>query len=293
MGEIRYMISEAARQVQVESHVLRYWEEELGLEIGRTEMGHRYYTKDDIQLFLCIQKLKNEGMLLRDLKPLIPELTETRKKRNAAKMQQEVSKTVDMPPSKAGDKSIDGTVAEAKHSLSSSGTAQAKHTSPSDSAAQKEHTLSSNSTAQAKKYTPSSDSNAQAKKYTSSSGSNAQAKKYTPSPGTPALKEYPDASVPALSEAEVIPVTQLEQVRSLIGDVLTEVVTTNNDVLKRDISKKVTADVIREMDFLFQANERREEEHYRKLDCLIRQQQTNRREAARNTPIGKLKKLLT
>ncbi len=306
MGEIRYMISEAARQVQVESHVLRYWEEELGLEIGRTEMGHRYYTKDDIQLFLCIQKLKNEGMLLRDLKPLIPELTETRKKRNAAKMQQEASKTVDMPPSKAGDKSIDGTVAEAKHSLSSSGTAQAKHTSPSDSAAQKEHTLSSNSTAQAKKYTPSSDSNAQAKKYTpspgsnaqakkytSSSGSNAQAKKYTPSPGTPALKEYPDASVPALSEAEVIPVTQLEQVRSLIGDVLTEVVTTNNDVLKRDISKKVTADVIREMDFLFQANERREEEHYRKLDCLIRQQQTNRREAARNTPIGKLKKLLT
>lgn len=267
MGEIRYMISEAARQVQVESHVLRYWEEELGLEIGRTEMGHRYYTKDDIQLFLCIQKLKNEGMLLRDLKPLIPELTETRKKRNAAKMQQEASKTVDMPSSRAGDKSIDGTVAEAKHSLSSSGTAQAKHASPSDSAAQKEHTLSSNSTAQAKKYTPSS--------------------------GAPALKEYPDASVPALSEAEVIPVTQLEQVRSLIGDVLTEVVTTNNDVLKRDISKKVTADVIREMDFLFQANERREEEHYRKLDCLIRQQQTNRREAARNTPIGKLKKLLT
>ena len=293
MGEIRYMISEAARQVQVESHVLRYWEEELGLEIGRTEMGHRYYTKDDIQLFLCIQKLKNEGMLLRDLKPLIPELTETRKKRNAAKMQQEASKTVDMPSSKAGDKSIDGTVAEAKHSLSSSGTAQAKHTSPSDSAAQKEHTLSSNSTAQAKKYTPSSDSNAQAKKYTSSSGSNAQAKKYTPSPGTPALKEYPDASVPALSEAEVIPVTQLEQVRSLIGDVLTEVVTTNNDVLKRDISKKVTADVIREMDFLFQANERREEEHYRKLDCLIRQQHTNRREAALITPIGILKYLLT
>ena len=293
MGEIRYMISEAARQVQVESHVLRYWEEELGLEIGRTEMGHRYYTKDDIQLFLCIQKLKNEGMLLRDLKPLIPELTETRKKRNAAKMQQEASKTVDMPSSKTGDKSIDGTVAEAKHSLSSSGTAQAKHASPSDSAAQKEHTLSSNSTAQAKKYTPSSGSNAQAKKYTPSSDSNAQAKKYTPSPGAPALKEYPDASVPALSEAEVIPVTQLEQVRSLIGDVLTEVVTTNNDVLKRDISKKVTADVIREMDFLFQANERREEEHYRKLDCLIRQQQTNRREAARNTPIGKLKKLLT
>lgn len=78
MGEVRYMISEAAKKVHVESHVLRYWEEELNLKIGRTEMGHRYYTEDDIQLFCCIKKLKNEGMLLKDLKPLIPKLQETR-----------------------------------------------------------------------------------------------------------------------------------------------------------------------------------------------------------------------
>ena len=58
MGEVRFMISEAAKQVHVESHVLRYWEEELNLKIGRTEMGHRYYTEDDIQLFLLYQKTK-------------------------------------------------------------------------------------------------------------------------------------------------------------------------------------------------------------------------------------------
>lgn len=84
MGEIRYMISEAAKRVHVESHVLRYWEEELNLTISRTEMGHRYYTEDDIQLFCCIKKLKNEGMLLKDLKPLIPKLKETRDKLNSA-----------------------------------------------------------------------------------------------------------------------------------------------------------------------------------------------------------------
>ena len=50
-GEVHYMISEAAKRVNVETHVLRYWEEELSLSIGRTEMGHRYYTEDDIQLF--------------------------------------------------------------------------------------------------------------------------------------------------------------------------------------------------------------------------------------------------
>ena len=95
MGKVRYMISEAAKKLQVESHVLRYWEEELGLEIGRTDMGHRYYTEDDIQLFLCIQKLKNEGMLLRDLKFMIPELTAARKRLNAAKDDADVSS--DMP----------------------------------------------------------------------------------------------------------------------------------------------------------------------------------------------------
>ena len=42
MGEVHYMISEAAKRVNVETHVLRYWEEELSLSIGRTEMGHRY-----------------------------------------------------------------------------------------------------------------------------------------------------------------------------------------------------------------------------------------------------------
>ena len=46
-----YLISDAAKQVQVESHVLRYWEEELKLPIKRNEMGHRYYTQEDIARF--------------------------------------------------------------------------------------------------------------------------------------------------------------------------------------------------------------------------------------------------
>ena len=50
MGEVRFMISEAAKQVNVESHVLRYWEEELDLTIPRNEMGHRYYTREHLSL---------------------------------------------------------------------------------------------------------------------------------------------------------------------------------------------------------------------------------------------------
>lgn len=202
MGEVRFMISEAAKKVQVESHVLRYWEDELHIPIGRTEMGHRYYTQDDIQLFCCIKKLKNEGVLLRDLKPLIPELKSTR---------------------------------------------------------------------QIMRHAENKEKNAIAK---------------TPAPDLTSECKPATTTTPV----EVITNTQLEHVRSLIGEVLTEVVTENNKTLEKEISTQVTADVIREMDFLFQAKERQEEEHFRKLDSLIRQQQATRRESVKNSPVLRFKK---
>ena len=47
-----------------------------------------------------------------------------------------------------------------------------------------------------------------------------------------------------------------------------------------------------EMDFLLQAKDRQQEEHFRKLDALIRQQQANRKESAKANPIMKLRKNL-
>ena len=41
MDTKRYIISDAAKMVDVEAHVLRYWEDELELPIARNEMGHR------------------------------------------------------------------------------------------------------------------------------------------------------------------------------------------------------------------------------------------------------------
>ena len=46
MNEIHYLISDASKKVDVEAHVLRYWEEELKLDIPRNDMGHRYYIND-------------------------------------------------------------------------------------------------------------------------------------------------------------------------------------------------------------------------------------------------------
>ena len=214
MGEVRFMISEAAKQVDVESHVLRYWEEELGLTIGRTEMGHRYYTNDDIQLFRCIKKLKDEGMLLRDLKPLIPELKATRLKLKNSK-------------------------------TNTAASASSEDTIPDASSA-------------------------------------------SLSPVTSALSDH----TPEQPEV-VIPLEKLDQIRALFGDVFREVLSENNDELKKDISSTVTTDVMHEIDFLLQAKDRQQEEHFRKLDALIRQQQANRKESAKASPIMKLRKIFT
>jgi DNA-binding transcriptional MerR regulator len=74
MDSKRYMISDAARMVDVESHVLRYWEEELELPIERNEMGHRCYTEDNIRVFHHIKDLKEQGFQLKAIKVLLPEM---------------------------------------------------------------------------------------------------------------------------------------------------------------------------------------------------------------------------
>ena len=169
MGEVHYMISEASKRVNVETHVLRYWEEELELSIGRTEMGHRYYTEDDVQLFNCIKELKEQGMLLKDLKAIIPDMIRTREKRKLQRQEEAVPE-----------------------------------------------------------------------------------KKRTP---------------------------------------LEEALLKNNKLLETAISTAVSKAVITEMDFLFQAKERQEEERYKKLDTLIRQQQAMRRESSKVPALRNLRQL--
>ena len=160
MNEQKILISEAARLVDVESHVLRYWEDELHIPVSRTQMGHRYYTKEDIQLFCCIKKLKDEGVTIKELKKLVPDLLSTREK--------------------------------------------------------------------CEKPEP-----------------------YRP-PAVPVPLE------PDKPETEIITDVQLKQVRDLIGNVLNEVVTSNNEVLEKEISKTVTSNVMHEMKFLMQAKDRRD-----------------------------------
>lgn len=189
MGEVRYMISEASKKVDVEAHVLRYWEEELELPIERTEMGHRYYTEDDIRLFHCIKRLKEQGMLLKELKEVIPDLLKTKKGLEQKAVQDQTTEN---------------------------------------------------------------------------------------------LNE--DTKIEKTPEA----VTQVE---NLISSIMKETLLENNEVLRQKVGEYVSEKVIKEMDYLFQAKERQEEERYQKLDCLIRQQQMLRKETAKSFAARRLRKL--
>lgn len=67
MEQIQYTISDAAKLLQVETHVLRYWEEELGLTIPRNKMGHRIYQQKQIELLKQIIQWKEKGLSLKEI----------------------------------------------------------------------------------------------------------------------------------------------------------------------------------------------------------------------------------
>ena len=79
VAEQKFMISDAAKMVAVEAHVLRFWEEELELTIGRTEQGHRYYTRENLEVFQKIKELKEEGLQLKAIKTILKELEKREK----------------------------------------------------------------------------------------------------------------------------------------------------------------------------------------------------------------------
>ncbi|MDD6193851.1 MAG: helix-turn-helix domain-containing protein [Lachnospiraceae bacterium] len=86
MEKVRYMISDAARMVALEQHVLRYWEDELQLDIPRNEMGHRYYTDDNIKELMRIKELRSQGYQLKAIRMYLKkekQIAEREKKESA------------------------------------------------------------------------------------------------------------------------------------------------------------------------------------------------------------------
>ncbi|GMQ60809.1 MerR family transcriptional regulator [Vallitalea maricola] len=110
MAEARYIISDASKQLDVEPHVLRYWEEELELNIPRNELGHRYFRAEDLNILKSVKKLKEQGLQLKAIKMMLPGILEEDKlceEEDTPKQEiQEVSKAVPMEVSGSGSSKV-------------------------------------------------------------------------------------------------------------------------------------------------------------------------------------------
>lgn len=65
-----YQVSEAAEVLETEVYTLRYWENQLGLEVPRNAAGHRYYEETQIRMFRNVKRLKEAGFGLRQIKAM-------------------------------------------------------------------------------------------------------------------------------------------------------------------------------------------------------------------------------
>ena len=210
MDEVHYLISDASRKVDVEAHVLRYWEEELELDIPRNEMGHRYYTELHIRLFKQVKSLKEKGYQLKAIKHALNQVLE-----KDGKQQADLSDEI-------LERDMDVALKELKEDESTAG--------------------------------------------------------LSPLRG--------EQAVQAVTEAKM---AQFQQIMNLIIGRALEV---NNEKLSQDISTLVNKKMGRELEFIMETADSKEEERFRQLDEVLRsfQKGAQSEAAAAKVPFFKRRK---
>ncbi|WP_394926802.1 helix-turn-helix domain-containing protein [uncultured Robinsoniella sp.] len=250
MDETRYMISDAAKKVAVEAHVLRYWEEELELPIARTELGHRYYTEENIRIFQNIKELKERGFQLKAIKVLIPEIAkrEIKNTDNIIHLEEKLNRK-SLDKDHEADKIPQASASEPEKDKQKEQTAEGM---------QKPHKEISNENSKDK---PHQNGNSQERAVK-------DGKKETLSDKKDSEKCVADVLETTLSELE-FDVDKLLQFEKIVGNIVTTALKENNKELNDQISESVT----KEIDYLLKLREEKEEDRYRRLDESIRAHQ--------------------
>ncbi|KNZ40895.1 MerR family transcriptional regulator [Acetobacterium bakii] len=62
------IISEMSTLTNISEHTLRYYEKKALITVSRDERGRRSYDENEVEWIRFIQRLKETGMLLRDIK---------------------------------------------------------------------------------------------------------------------------------------------------------------------------------------------------------------------------------
>lgn len=75
MAKRQFRIGDLAKELKVKKFVIRFWEKEFDLKSGRSQGGQRFYTNDDLTIFLTIKDLLyNQGFTIAGAKKQLPEV---------------------------------------------------------------------------------------------------------------------------------------------------------------------------------------------------------------------------
>ncbi|MCI5602194.1 MAG: MerR family transcriptional regulator [Lachnospiraceae bacterium] len=277
MEERRYIISDASKLIEVESHVLRYWEEELGIDIPRNEMGHRYYTDYYIELFKRVKELKDGGFQLKAIKMLIPELTNmnTRGNEGVEGLREELFNRLTDYGEVAADDSGENAFAENDGKLNNTNNAFMENSGNVNNTnnAFTENGGNANNTNNATvndndKTDNSTLSNVKDKEEVYNNGEHKSELMTTDNESQGNISERTNNG-------------KLEQFQSIISEVVSNALKENTGMLGKEVSEIVSDNVIKEMDYLMHIREKQEEERFKKLDETIRSCQLHRKESAK------------
>ncbi len=246
-----YYISEAAKKVQVENHVLRYWEEELQLPIKRNEMGHRYYTEQDVKQLQEIKHLKEQGLQLKAIRTVLfkmPAMSDT-KEENQSVSETEKSANLRGNIKLSEEKSNDTKVSEEKPD-------HIGHLMPENKEDMRRDKLMDMVKERVEEKTEELAEN--------------KAHRYVVTLSGDAGSDVAQKNNYADSEKN----QKAARLQYLLQHMITEAVRSAN----RELCTEVKDSILKELDYQFRMQEERdderwkiEEEHYRKIDEMIRE----------------------
>lgn len=283
MSKNAYLISDASHILNVEPHVLRYWEEELGLEIKRNQMGHRYYTEEDIRVLKTIQEMREQRILLKEIKQILPELYANPKfnYRQAVIIGTEGSHLSTGTAFTASD-----TLSEKGATAASGGSAVKGATAVSNGSLEKGASAEAGSSTTGGTSTVSGGSTTGGMSTVSGASATGVSVGKGASPKVMEMKQVRQI-VTAQNRTPVDTVSaefKMEQFQEIMTKIIGKALEANNrslsGAISNEVSDKVSERVIKQMDYVMRENEERQEERFRKLDESIRSRQKANAEAA-------------
>ena len=257
------MIKDAAKNLGVESHVLRYWEEELGIEIKRNSMGHRYYDARDIKMFKEVKDLRDRGFSLKDIKDGIERQKEMLRDKDGNKEMIKAHGETKAVMNEDVHSKSQSLMAEEVRSRSELCDVDEKHKSMSEENKSVSYVYEDKHRDMEEARVGNSEKRSDMEEVRSDNDED---------------KEGQDPSQ-SLNQLKIVDF-KTAQMQNLMNKIVANAFVENRDIITSSIKSEITTDVMKQFDTVMREKEEKEEERYRKLDETIRMLQKGHEEVA-------------